>query len=417
MSLPHLRIAGDTARPLPRKMRLTQRMVADATCPPGKGFASFYDTEAPRLVLLVTAGGSKTWYVYQKENGRPIRWKLGSAEALPVDVARRRCREALATPGGLTALLQTRTHAKAVGTMQELFDEWRADGAGKKKSADQDKANWDRYCGRIAGRPVVHVTTAELAALHRRIGTGQMPGKAKGGPFAANRVLALLRTMFAWAISRKLVKSDPADGIKPYEETERERFLLPEEIPAFLEAVESEPSPTLKDVFKMLLATGARRGNVQAMRWADVDLTNNLWRLPAKSNKSGRFVVVPLMPDAVEILERRQQNLESEEWVFPANSRSGHVEFIYAAWEKLVERAGLKDLRPHDIRRTVGATLAMNNASDRIISGVLGQTTTHATGVYARLRTQPLRDAMQAAQTIIAEQAKAPKEGKPKQKK
>ena len=82
------------------------------------------------------------------------------------------------------------------------------------------------------------------------------------------------------------------------------------------------------------LLTGARKTNVQAMRWADIDFTTNLWRIP--ETKSGKPVVVPLVAEAVALLSQRKESANGSPWVFPSKrSKAGHISEIKAAWNAL----------------------------------------------------------------------------------
>lgn len=99
---------------------------------------------------------------------------------------------------------------------------------------------------------------------------------------------------------------------------------------------------------------------------------------------------------------RRDNNKESEEWVFPSHSEVGHIVEPKKAWWKFLDRAELKDLRLHDLRRTLGSYMAMNNQSLQIIGKVLGHKSPAATQIYSRLAFDPLRLAMENAQASIA---------------
>ena len=126
-----------------------------------------------------------------------------------------------------------------------------------------------------------------------------------------------------------------------------------------MEALENEPNRNMRDFFLMCLYTVARKGNVQSMRREDVDFSTNKWRIP--DTKNGEPVRVPLIEQALEILNDRLQLKLELPWVFPSRdgSRSGHIQEPKTAWRRVLERAGLGNLRIHDLRRTCGSYQAI----------------------------------------------------------
>ncbi len=112
------------------------------------------------------------------------------------------------------------------------------------------------------------ITRTDVRTLHARIGKNH-------GHYAANRLLALLRSLFNRAGELGYAGDNPTKGVRKFKEQSRDRYLQPDELPKFMAAVQSEPNGTLRDFFLMLLYTGARRANVQAMAWARSRLARN----------------------------------------------------------------------------------------------------------------------------------------------
>jgi integrase len=227
---------------------------------------------------------------------------------------------------------------------------------------------------------------------------------------------------------------NPCHGVKANRETSRSRFLQPAELGRLLKAVEAE-SATLRDFFLLLLYTGARRSNVQAMKWADANLEQGVWRIAAGESKSGEPLALPLVDEAKAILKRRKierdQLIErtattshvdatamtlreaqhraterrkaahAETFVFPGVGASGHLVEPKTAWARVLERAKIEDLRLHDVRRTVGSWLAGQGSNAFVIGRALGHKSLAATAVYARLDLYPVRNAMQTVATAF----------------
>jgi integrase len=223
----------------------------------------------------------------------------------------------------------------------------------------------------------------------------------KHGVYAANRVLALLRAMFNMAGDIGFVGENPAKGIKKFPEEKRDRFLHGDELREFFTALAEEPNPLIRDFFFVCLLTGARRANVQAMAWGDVDLELALWRIP--DTKSGQPIVLPLVGPVVAILQARHEGRGSAQWVFPSYGTTGHLVEPKAAWKRLVTRAGLQDVRPHDLRRSIGSWMAIGGSGLPIIGKMLGHTQQSTTQIYARLSLDPVRLAAESATAAMLE--------------
>jgi integrase len=136
---------------------------------------------------------------------------------------------------------------------------------------------------------VQDVTFADVDRLHRSI-------TRKGSPYAANRAVALLSKMFSLAVRWGMRSGDnPAKGVERNIEYTRRRYLSSEELVRLTSALAGYPDKQIADIVRLLLLTGARRGEVLAMRWADIDLTAGLWSKPPSST-----YVAARAPDADE---------------------------------------------------------------------------------------------------------------------
>jgi integrase len=185
-----------------------------------------------------------------------------------------------------------------------------------------------------------------------------------------------------------------------FKETKRERFLLPEEVSAFFHAVDTEPNETIRDFIYMCLLTGARRANVQAMTWSQIDLNLKIWTISAAEAKGDETLTVPLLPQVLEILKRRKETATSE-WVFPGTGRTGHLVEPKSAWKRILTAAGLSDLRLHDLRRTLGSWQAIMGSSLLVIGKSLGHKNASSTQIYARLSNSAVRDSMEKATSAL----------------
>jgi integrase len=183
--------------------------------------------------------------------------------------------------------------------------------------------------------------TADFGALYAQIG--------KEHPSSANRILALASSLFSYATERKLFKEvNPARGIRKFPENKRDRFLQSDELPAFFKVLAEEPDATWRDYFLLSLLTGARRSNVLEMQWSQLHFDRAEWRIPV--TKNGEPQIVTLTAEALEILRARHRH--DSVWVFPGAGATGHLVEPKKAWKRVLDRAGIADLRIHDLRRT-----------------------------------------------------------------
>lgn len=105
-------------------------------------------------------------------------------------------------------------------------------------------------------------------------------------------------------LERSYAIANPAEKIRKYPENERDRFLYPDELPRFFNALANEENPDMRDYFLLaLLTTGVRKSNVLAMRWDEINLKRSEWRIITKGNSAQ---TVTLSPEVVEILSERQ---------------------------------------------------------------------------------------------------------------
>jgi integrase len=158
----------------------------------------------------------------------------------------------------------------------------------------------------------------------------------------------------------------------------------------------------LGDFFLLAILTGARRSNLQAMRWQDVNLERAVWTIP--KTKNGLPQTIPLPPEAVAILEHRKaEAIHRETFVFPGPGKTGHLMEPKRAWDAVLKAAGIEDLRIHDLRRTLGSWQARQGASLAIIGKSLGHRTHQATAIYARLDLDPVRQSVESATAAMFE--------------
>ena len=185
---------------------------------------------------------------------------------------------------------------------------------------------------------------------------------------------------------------NPARELDKYKEQKRDRWVTPEEVPRLVVAIDQEQNFYAKAAIWLYLLTGLRKSELLGATWRDVDWTRKELRLP--ETKSGRSHYVPLSGPALALL-RRMPRLQENEFILPGRSLSGHLINIHKPWRRIRARAGLQDVRLHDLRRTVGSWLAQSGMSLHLIGRVLNHSSTATTAVYARFAQKQVREALE----------------------
>jgi integrase len=196
---------------------------------------------------------------------------------------------------------------------------------------------------------------------------------------------------------------NPARDVSFYDEKERERFLSPSELVRLNSLLAKESHQILADFLVLAINTGARKSDVLAMRWADIQWEREIWRVPFP--KGGEAYDVALLPAAVEVLSRRRSEAaDSAEFVFPsATAKSGHVEDVKKQWQAFRAKAKILDVRIHDLRRTCGSFIAMSGGSEVQIAAALGHRSLQSVKVYARLNDENVRQAREVGHQKMIE--------------
>lgn len=382
------------------EFKFTQKSLAEFMESAAGTRQTIRDTLCRGLVADLRAGGSLTFYMYKRIGGRPARIRIGPYPGITIEQAR----SAVVGFQGDVARGQdpreSRRRLREEPTIKDLFDHWMlyAEQHKQPKPVKEDRRYYKSFLAPWSGRRLSSVRKVDVQGLHGRVGK-------EHGHYTANRLLSLLSAMYGKASDIGYSGDNPVKGVTRFKEQQRDRFMQADEIPRFFASLASEPQD-LQDFFTLALFTGARKSNVQAMRWDEVNLGSATWRIPR--TKTNEPLTVPLTVEALEILGRRSQFVTSE-WVFPSTrkSRSGHLQEPRHAWERIVERCGLRDLRIHDLRRTLGSWQAAGGSSLAIIGKSLGHKHESTTTIYARLNLDPVRESVDAAVTSMVAARKA----------
>jgi integrase len=243
---------------------------------------------------------------------------------------------------------------------------------------------------------VASIEPEHVDALHRKI-------TERGATYTANRVLAVVSKMFSLAIRWRMRTDNPCKGIERNQEHKRRRYLSPAELERLTKALAEHRDQQAANMIRLLLLTGARRGELQAMKWADVDIDTGTWTKPGATTKTKTDHQVPLSAPAKQLLAGVKRG--TSEYVFPHNG--SHRTEIKDNWAAVCKAAGITGARIHDCRHTYASILASAGQSLPIIGALLGHTQPSTTARYAHFFDDPLRAATERVGAIVTDQPTA----------
>ena len=382
---------------------------------PVEGRVPYSDDGMNGLQLRVSSTGNKSFSVFRRVTGsEPLRATIGKFGApWNVEDARAKAKQILSELANSTNPLEAKRKLKEELTVAQLFDLYEADRkkAGKRSVADM-RSQYERYVGKMpdvpakkhgrkrekaeggvdwSKRKISEITPDAIESLHSSI-------VKIGKSTTANRVHELIRAMFGYAVSKRLIKENPAEYVTPAPEVERVRDLEDNELNLFIAALDHENQPW-KDYFTLLLYIGYRSNAVASMQWKDLDLEAGIWRVRGEKAKNGEPIVLPVAGVALDVLLNRQLESNAESpWVFAGDGIKGHITSPEKAWKRILLRSGINDFRPHDLRHTL-ASWMINNGVDSLpaIGRVLGHKDPRSTMRYAHLITSTATSAVTKA--------------------
>jgi integrase len=221
-------------------------------------------------------------------------------------------------------------------------------------------------------------------------------------PGRANRVGDTIRKMFNLAIRWEMRTDNPAAGFIRNPENPRERFLNLDEITKVSDLLANHSNQLMANIIRLLMLTGARRGEVLNARWEQFDLEHGVWTKPAATTKQRRMHRAPISAAAVQLLRTIRATIPDDcPWVFPGYAKGKPVHEVKRFWQSIREQAGIPDVRIHDLRHTFASLLVSGGMSLPMIGRLLGHTQVQTTHRYAHLFDDPLRVGLQQVDELL----------------
>jgi integrase len=377
-------------------MRLTDNEIKRLPLP-GRGDRAIFDDAVKGFAIRINATGRRAFVLMyrRKSDGKQRRMTIGAFGTWNTTQAREEAKRLKRVVDGGGDPVGEQENTRAAPSMAVLAERFITDYLPRKRPSTQRVYRQQITADILpAFGPikVAVVSHTDIDTFHRRLSTR--------APTHANRTLAVLSKMLSLAAKWGMRADNPCRGVERNAEAKRIRYLSGAELARLSAALAELPDQAAANAVRLLLLTGARRGELLAAKWADIDLDAGVWNKPGATTKTKILHSVPLSQPACRLLAEMREHATGD-WLFPALLGNGHRSHINAAWEALRTAADLPGVRLHDLRHTYATILASSGLSLPVIGKLLGHTTPIMTQRYAHLTDDPLRQATERVGAVI----------------
>ena len=375
--------------------RLTKRTV-DAILPTGTDHF-IWDQQLSGFGVRISPKGQKSFLVQYRHQGRTQRMRLGRLGLITVDEARRKARILLgeAEAGKNPALAaSSKRKAPKLSEVSERFVNEHVKTRLKAGTQQNYISVLNNYIlPAIGHKRITDITLEDLSALHTSL--SHKPTQANRSVLVMSKLLNLSEQ---WGL--RTMGSNPCRHIQLFKDKKRNRFLDKTELKRLWQTLDEAYAEGMADLYainayKLLILTGCRLGEIQTLKWSYI--RGNRVEFP--DSKTG-YKRLPLNAAAMEIL-RQTPKQEGNTYVICGDKKGAHIVNLQKSWRRIREKAGLDDLRIHDLRHTFASQAVMNGTPLALVSKLLGHKKITTTMRYAHLADSELLEASEGIGDLL----------------
>lgn len=375
---------------------MTKKLLTDMTIknlPPAAAQYDVFDEQVPNFGIRVSPGGTKTFVLFYRTNGKKSRVALGR---YPIVKLRQARLQAVELAGKIAAGHDPRADRLSSRQSQEDWSFGTIVDAYIERYAKKNTKSWQETQRWLNREFVARWQTVRVQKVSKTMVVKAIDDiREQNGPSAANHAFAALRHFCNWCVERSYIDLSPCHGLKqPAKIKSRQRVLTDEELAAIWKACDDIGYP-FGPFVKLLILTGQRRSEIANLCWSDLDLEGGVWT--QTTNKSDRMHLLPLSTQAIAILKSMPR--WTSDCVFPAKGKDRPMSGFSKFKKRLDALCGVEDWTLHDLRRTTATKMARLKIPGETIELVLNHQSHRLrglAGVYNRYQyTDEKADALQ----------------------
>lgn len=379
------------------KIHLTTTFVTNPPIPSSTSKVNYFDALVSGFLMEVRNTGKATYYQrFRDKSGRLKQVRIGHTDSLSLDEARQKARYLRSQAVmGVDPNAEIEKYKQSPTFKEFVEDSYLPHVMMHKRSWQQDEKLIHKMLIDLWGKmKMPDIERQDVESFQSALFCS---GKK---PSTVNRYMALVKYIFNLAERWEVINKSPARNVgKLADNNHKERYLSDVETQNLLDSLNKTKSNVVPGIIEFLILTGARKGEVVGLRWEELDLDLGVWILPHDRNKAKTDKKIPLSQAAVNLLVRRMGN--DSEYVFPSPKTGKPLKHFHNTWDRIRVRAGIPDVRIHDLRHNFASLLINSGRSLYEVQKLLGHSQISTTQRYAHLTQDTLKDATETVSSLV----------------